>query len=142
MNALLKTGMIAVAVSTLVTAHANAAVDSTPAMAKTEAGAPAGALQFDVDGLPHFGFEPGATTQIIVAASSTLRKRKARTPTFSARKKRKIRMPGKLAPNTHDGQTEGPAVIDCDIESSEECEKIVICEPNCSTEQMQGDDCC
>jgi hypothetical protein len=142
MNALLKTGMIAVAVSTLMTAHANAAIDSTPAMAEAEAGTPAGVLQFDVDGLPHFGFEPDATTQIIVAASSTLRKRNTRTPTFRARKKRKIRMPGKLAPNNHGGQTKGPAVINCDIESSEECEKMVICVGNCSTEQMQGDDCC
>ncbi|MFK5980087.1 MAG: hypothetical protein QM488_14495 [Rhizobiaceae bacterium] len=40
------------------------------------------------------------------------------------------------------GNSKAPATIDCNIESSEECQKIVICSPNCSTEQMQGGDCC
>jgi len=40
------------------------------------------------------------------------------------------------------GPAKGPATINCDIESSEECEKIVVCTPNCSTEHMQGADCC
>ena len=54
---------------------------------------------------------------------------------------RRLHKKKSLAPR-RGGNSNGPAVINCDIESSEECEKIVICSPNCSTDQMQGGDCC
>jgi hypothetical protein len=54
---------------------------------------------------------------------------------------KKISRKKSLAPR-RGSNSNAPAAINCDIESSEECQKIVICSPNCSTEQMQGGDCC
>ncbi len=141
MNTQVKAGLFALTISTMLTAQALAATDHAAAAAEPDA-TPVQVVRIGDIALPVSGLSLNRAEKIVLAASNTLRRKRVRTPTFKAVKMRKNRMPGKLAPNSRGGRTQGPAEINCDIESSEECEKIVICEPNCSTEQMQGGDCC
>ena len=142
MNSRTKTGLIALAVSTLLAAPALAAHDrAAPAVDAGLDEAPMHMVQIGDSALP---VSPSALNQaerIVVAASNTLRRKRLRKPQIKAIRMNKSRQPGKLAPNGG-GHTNAPAEINCDIESSEECEKIVIADPNCSTEHMQGGDYC
>ena len=140
MNTRTKTGLIALAVSTFLAVPAMAAHDRTaPAAGFNDT--PLHLVQIGDLDLP---VSPPALSQaerIVVAGSNTLRRKRLRKPQINAIRMHKPRRPGKFAPNSS-GHTNAPAEINCDIESSEECEKIVIAEPNCSTEHMQGGDYC
>lgn len=140
MNMSVKTGLFALAVSTVMATQAMAATDRT-APAADPAAAPAHLVRIGDTALPAAALAQNRAEQIVVAASSTLRRKRLRKPSIKAIKMHKPRRPGKLAPNGG-GRTNAPAEINCDIESSEECEKIVIADPNCSTEHMQGGDYC
>lgn len=126
MNTALKP-IIIIAASAFLALPANAAVDATGAnglslLPKLEIAESA---------------SESAPAMLQVARNSTKPRRRAK-PVFKFQPKAKIRGFKTRGRNT----TAGPATIGCEAESSEECNKIVVGEPNCSTEHMQGDDIC
>ena len=97
-------------------------------------------VAFDMSVSRHL-LEPGKIGLMKLAASSSI---KRRTSTTRLKRATRVSPSGRRAvfsPGSNGG-SQGPATINCDNESSEECQKIVVCTPNCSTEQMQGGDCC